>query len=179
MSQFQTSNSILVNDKNGFKPFFEGVFSVMVVFASRFVKSKDIAEDICQEAFVVVWEKWSGIKNEEDARFYLYSIIRNKCLNHLKSQKQRLAHQATIQQLNEDCFENNLLEHEVFLMFRLAISKLGPQSQKIINLSIKGYGNNEISEELSISVNTIKTLKQRAYKTLNKKLKEHFYMFLL
>ncbi len=179
MSQFHPPNSILKDDKSEFKLFFEEVFPVMVIFASRFVKSKDIAEDICQEAFVVVWEKWSGIKNGEDARFYLYSIVRNKCLNHLKSQKLRLAHQATIQQINEDCFENNLLEHEVFLMFRIAISKLAPQSQKIINLSLKGYGNNEISKELYISVNTIKTLKQRAYKTLNKKLKEHFYMFFL
>jgi RNA polymerase sigma-70 factor (ECF subfamily) len=169
----------VIKDKKPFKSFFNEVYPPLVVFAKRFVDSEDVAEDICQESMVVVWEKWTEIKKEEDARFFLYGIVRNKCLNYLKHLRVEDDYIKKMKVENPVWFENNVLEQEVFIMLRKAINQLAPQSKEIMNLSLLGMGNKEISDELDISVNTIKTLKRRAFKNLNEKLKEHFYMFFL
>jgi RNA polymerase sigma-70 factor (ECF subfamily) len=63
-------------------------------------------------------------------------------------------------------------------MLAEAIETLGPQSQKIITMLLKGMNVKEISEELNISVNTVKTLRLRSIKTLKNILGNQFITIL-
>ena len=60
-----------------------------------------------------------------------------------------------------------------------AIDKLPPQTKEIILIGLDGKDNNEIAATLNISVNTVKTLKKNAYKTLRELLVDHKAMLLL
>ena len=46
-------------------------------------------------------------------------------------------------------------------------------------LSLEGKQNKEISENLGISVNTVKSLKYKAMDTLREVLKDYFYLLLV
>ncbi|MBI9063646.1 MAG: RNA polymerase sigma-70 factor [Marinilabiliaceae bacterium] len=173
------SDSNPLNDSNAFRVFFEDFFPVLTVFAKKYVNNDGAAHDIAQEGFISAWEKRSSIKKRDDVRFYLYTVVRNKCLNYIKHEKVKRAYEEVTKNEEEFYFETVTIEHEVFLMLHKAINELAPQTQEILNLSLHGLGNNEIGDQLDISINTIKTLKSRAYKKLNQQLKNHFYLFFL
>jgi RNA polymerase sigma-70 factor (ECF subfamily) len=53
-----------------------------LAFLERRVGSKDIAEDILQEAFVRGMDKADAIKNEESAIAWFYRLLRNAVIDH-------------------------------------------------------------------------------------------------
>lgn len=74
---------------------------------------------------------------------------------------------------------DNLIEQETYYLVYEAINQLAKQSKRIIFLSLRGYSNQEIADIMNISINTVRTLKQNAYKKLRILLKEHFSIFLM
>ena len=59
-----------------------------------------------------------------------------------------------------------VIEHELKARILEEINKLSDVKREIMLLRMKGYSYDEISEELSLSINTIKTHKKQAYKDL-------------
>lgn len=66
--------------------------------------------------------------------------------------------------------ERKIIEEEVFGSMYDAIYKLPEQTRKIVLLTLEGVSNPKIAEQLKISVNTLKTLKKRAYQYLRNEL---------
>jgi len=158
---------ILAIDSIEFKTFFKKYFPSIYIFAEKFTKDEMLAKDIAQEVFIKTWESSSDFENENALRAYLYLSARNQCINHFRKKQSEHANELH----NEQIFiENNYLDEvvreETFRLLDIAIQHLPPQSKKVIELTLKGLGNHEIAEELHISVNTIKTHKLRAYKTI-------------
>ena len=178
------SDSLLIQnirkgDHNALKHFFESFYPSVCVFARKYLKDVDIAEDVAQEAFIEFWNRREDFYDLKAMKGYIYTVTRNKCLNEIKLghiREEILRYQVP----SEDCFYELVQEEETYRIIYQAINRLPHQSRKIILLSLKGYKNGEIAEELQVSVNTIKTLKKNAYKELRHKLRNHvFILFLL
>ncbi len=160
---------ILEIDGIEIRTFFEKYFSSIYIFAEKFTKDEMIAKDIAQEVFIKTWESSSDFENENALKAYLYLSAKNQCINHLQKGKGKHANES----LNEHThIENNYMDEvvreETFRLLDIAIQHLPPKSKKVVELTLKGLGNHEIAEELHISVNTIKTHKLRAYKTIRR-----------
>jgi RNA polymerase sigma-70 factor (ECF subfamily) len=81
---------------------------------------------------------------------------------------------------SSDYYKEALIIEETNEIIYQAICKLSPQGKEVIELSLDGLKNEEIARELGISINTVKTIKQRAFKFLRKELKENvFALFLI
>ena len=50
-----------------------------------YLKNKELAEDIAQEVYMSIWEKRNQISISSSLSGYLSVTVRNKCLNHIKS----------------------------------------------------------------------------------------------
>ena len=72
-----------------------------------------------------------------------------------------------------------MIEEETYRIVNEAIDALPTQSRRIIKLSLEGKQNKEISEELGITVNTVKSLKYKAMDVLRVALKDYYYVFLI
>ena len=57
----------------------------------------------------------------------------------------------------EDYFMENVIKEEVANIVLQEINKLSETSRKILFKALDGYSNEEIAEELGVSVNTVKT----------------------
>ena len=64
-------------------------------------------------------------------------------------------------------------------MLYVAIDQLPPQTRNVILLNLEGKTSPEVAEELGISVNTVKTIKLRAYRVLRERLKGIQWLLLL
>ncbi len=171
----------LTNDKwlkevGGFNDFFEEQYPPLCIFANKYLQDKAVSADIVQEAFVYVWDKRDYITDAAAAKSYLYKYIKNHCLNFLRDSKR---HQEILneQKKSEEFFRDNLVEQEAYEIIYHAIKDLSSQNQKVIELTLDGFSNKEIAEKLHITVNTVKTVKQRAFKVLRKVLKPMLFAF--
>jgi len=172
------------NDKSiAFETLFNRNYSNLVYFSFNIVKDKAEAEDIVQDAFIHYWNRKGEIAENMDAvKSFLYTTVKNASLNLLRHQKviQKFANQLP-ELIEEKNIINTIIQSEVYSKIHHAIESLPPGCQKISRLSyLDDKKNNEIAEELGISINTVKTQKQRAMYLLRQKFTaEIFSLFVL
>lgn len=140
--------------------------------ALKFVKSEDIAQDIIQETIIRFWEKPEREKELDSVENYLYTMVRNESLNYLRSIRRETAryNRLEIPEQEDPLIFNLSVEEDTNRMLLAAIATLPEQSARIIRLTLSGLENKEIARLLTVSVNTVKTLKYGAIR----KLREYF-----
>lgn len=176
MGSFNRNIDLLLKRNDlSFKDFFDGFYPALVVFAEKFVTEREVAEDLAQEAFIKVYESDTIFEELDNVKAYLYTTVRNKSINKLRHDKIVDLHKNKTQSDNssEAYFMDALIEQEAYRILYQAVESLPKQSRKIIKLGMKGFTNPEIAKELNISVNTVKTLKLKSYRTLRILLKDH------
>lgn len=181
INQQKTIKKIKLGDKKAFKGLFESFFDPLVAFGYKYVQDQYVVEDMVQEAFVSLWGNRENFEEMAALKSYLYSSVRNKCLNHLKHEKVKNKHEgALIYQLESDQnFSAHVIEEETFDRLLAEIRMLPTAAQEIMILAMNGMKNPEIAEELNISINTVKTQKKISYAKLKDKLGEAMSLLLL
>ena len=159
-------------NKHAFREVFDSYFNALCAFGYNYVLEVSAVEDLVQDAFISLWERHQDFDNINAIKSFLYTSVRNKCLNHLKHQLVRQKNEyALISELeSEHYFEGKVIEEEVFNQLSLEIRNLPDSAQKIMLLALNGLSNREIAAELDISVNTVKTQKKIAYSKLKERL---------
>lgn len=150
-------------DECAFDEFYDVHYSRMVRYASHYLYNLSESEDLVQGLFLYVWENISEIDPKGTLEAYLYTALKNRCLNRLKSlnleDKYNLLYvEASLRSELQNGTDLNELSEKL----SQAIEKLPDQIKKIIRL--KYFENKkvtEISEFLNVSVNTVKTQLQR------------------
>lgn len=56
----------------------------IVRFAYSYVKNADVAEEVMEDTFAVLFMKARKVRDEHHMRAYLYKIARNKCMDYLR-----------------------------------------------------------------------------------------------
>jgi RNA polymerase sigma-70 factor (ECF subfamily) len=166
-------------DGESYRVIFEMLYAVMCSFAKKFVNNYDDAEDITQEIFIELWNQRKKFESIDQIKAFLYVSIKNKCLNFNKHLNIREKYAKTVLTDNEQLFEEYVIEKEVALKLNNAINDFPEQRKQVIILSMQGLKNNEIAEDMQISINTVKLQKKIAYKQLREKLKSSLYIFFL
>lgn len=176
MSQSENQNKVSIRQKKIYERLFAEYYSPLCLFANKYMEDLNLAKDLVQDVFVKLWEKDIQITKEETIKSYLYVSVRNICLNHLRQkpkEEERISEYTDLDdQLHED-----ILEEDVHYKLYHAVNKLSLRNKESMLLTIRGYSNQEIAEEMKISVNSVKTLKQRAYRFLRDDLKNDFKLF--
>ena len=159
-------------NKKAFKQVFESYFNALCAFGYRYVQERSAVEDLVQEAFISLWEKHQDFEHINAIKSFLYTTVRNKCLNHLKHRLVRQKNEEVLIMELESAhsFEGKVIEEEAFNQLSTEIRNLPESAQKIMLLALNGLSNPEIAAELNISVNTVKTQKKIAYSKLKDKL---------
>ena len=163
-------------DRKAFKAVFDEYFNALAAFGYKYVSDSFLVEDLVQEAFINFWEKRKDFTHINAVKSFLYTTVRNKCLNHLKHQAVVQKHEkALVYELESDhTFTSHVIEEETFNQLFIEIRNLPPSAQEIMLLALNGLKNQEIADELKVSINTVKTQKKIAYSKLKENLGSHF-----
>lgn len=169
------SNKIiaLLNQKQeaAFEVVFRLYYPRLVWFAQNYVSVED-AKGLVQEAFIVFWEKNPGVSNESQLQSYLYTTVKNNCLMSLRHNKvvRSFAEQSEIKiqdQLNMAALEqldtSEMAFREMETIIEKTIAGLSPRCREVFVLSrMEGKKNQEIAEELNISVKAVEAQMTKA-----------------
>ena len=163
-----------------YQDIFENLYSILCSFANKYLFDNDESEDICQEVFIELWKQKEKFENYDQIKAFLYLSVKNKCLNVLKHQKVKDKFKTSDSSTDNDIyFEEQIIKAEVVSTIYQSINRLSKQRREIIILSMQGLKNNEIAENLNVSVNTIKLQKKIAYQKLREELKHSVFSLLL
>lgn len=167
---------IKAGDQLAYKELFDEFYQALCAFASKYLKDDALAADVVQDIFVKFWEHHADFDQDLKIKSYLYTSVRNSCLNIIRDRKEFIPEGESLARLEKDSyFENAVLERESLRMFYIAVETLPEQSRKIIYLAIDGKTNHEIALELNITEFTVHRLKKIAYKKLKFLLKDYYY----
>ena len=79
----------------------------------------------------------------------------------------------------KEFFEIETLREDVYRLLDQAIQLLPERTREILLLKLQGLKNQEIADQLHISVNSVNTLKANAYKVLRDQLHDQYFLSLL
>ena len=100
--------AIVRGDKKAFGQLFRMWYVRLCLYAESIVRDRDMAEDLVQNLFCMLWEKREEIDIRESMKAYLYRSVYHAALNSLKHEKVKLAFWEFIQkQGSKD--ENNII----------------------------------------------------------------------
>jgi RNA polymerase sigma-70 factor (ECF subfamily) len=152
---------------------FDAYYSALCLFAFKYLHDREAASDIVQDAFLKLLESGKSCCNKEEMKVFLYVVVRNMCLNLIRHQKIVTSYEKSCLE-SPEYFRDALVEEETARIIRTTVLQLPPRSRQIMLHSMKGLGNQEIATLLGISVNTIKTLKNKSFSLLRHKLRHLF-----
>ena len=162
---------------------FKEFYDRLVYFSFRIVEDKYQAQDIAQEAFIKYWnERESVALNKIAIKNYLYSSVRNASLNQVRHTRivQGYAQLQGTEEPEQSPVIDAIITSEVLAEIHLAIEAL-PQIYRTIctKAYLEGKKNQEIADELGISINTLKKQKQKVLELLRLKLTPELFSMLL
>jgi len=153
----------------------------------KYVERESDAFDIVQNIFLAIWENEKYKQDEELVQAYLFSAVKNSCLNYLKHQKvirkfeSEAAYQLKeIEAVHYQSGEKSLIETESLNQISNAIDSLSDIYKEVIQLSrFEGLKNHEIAEKLNIPIRTVETRIFRALSALKSKISQKSFFILL
>lgn len=158
--------------RSAYHELFREYYQSLVMFAMRYVNEQGEAEDIVQDLFVAVWEKNEKFHSYLSFRAFLYTSVRNTCLNRIKHRKVEEKYvDYSIRHIEENQNEEyNMLEEELYRQLFQVIDELPPRCREVFLLHLDGKKNEEIATKLRITLLTVKTQKKKALRYLRERL---------
>lgn len=87
MFDIQTKIQLKKGNPSAFKDVFRILYPRLKGYCKLFVADENKVEDLIQETFITLWEKRNTIKSNQAIESYLFVILRNNCLNFIRSEK--------------------------------------------------------------------------------------------
>lgn len=158
-------------NKNLFESLHKQYYTMVNQMCLGFVKGDyDIASDLTQEVFIIIWNKLATFQEASTHKTWIYRITVNKCLEFIRKEKNKktipistFTHELKIAHTEKETNDNNELYN--------AIGQLKKLDRLIIMMVLEGQNHEDISEVIGINpINTrvkIHRIKKRLKKILS------------
>jgi len=185
MFDFETKKQVKTGKPAAFKEVFRLLYPRMRGYCKLFIADDSDVEDVIQECFITLWEKRKSINPEKSIESFIFVILRNRCLNVLKSKKiedRRVEIENLdvnelqyLYQLDFTEKEDKSLEEMLIESFKEAVDEL-PEKMKQVFVACKIHGKKqkEVAEELGISVKMIEKQISKAKLQIRDKLMKQY-----
>lgn len=159
--------------KDFFSKIYKEVYPVLIKTAYCITRNMEAAEDVCQEAFIKLYDRIEIFPTVDDARNWLKRVAKNQAFNHLQHEKVKahafekiIKHEPTY---TEDTGEKQLLKKETAEKLKKAIDQLSEKLKTPYEMrEFGGMSYKEIAEALNISESNVKIRIFRAREELGK-----------
>lgn len=167
-------------DEKAFSQLFDQYYSALCLFANKYLHDMDLSRSLVQQAFIDLWMKRQKIAISTSVKSYLYTIVKNRCIDVLRKEKATTEISESIENLNQIPFHDLVEEAELNDRINASINKLPEKCREIFLLCrFEGLKYSEIAEKLGISVKTVEMQMGIALKKLRDSLSDYQMINLL
>jgi len=158
-------------DPHAFTYFFQLHYRPLCYFASQLVGSQPDAEDIVKDTYVKLWQKHTDFATPQNIKAFLYITTRNACLNFLRHLQVKESSRKELLYLEEEKGQelviNQMIRAELMQEIYTEIEKLPEKRRMVFKLAyLEGLKNDEIADQMRISIHTVKEHKGKALQFL-------------
>jgi RNA polymerase sigma-70 factor (ECF subfamily) len=182
MSEIKAINKLLViklmeGNEKAFSELFNMFYNDVYAYSLSMLKNEVLAEEIVQEVFLNIWLHRERLNPDLSFKSYVFTITRNLTFN-------LISKVANSHKLKEEVFyasqksyspiEDGIAEADYDAIKNKAIEQLPPKRRIIFEMSRnKEMSYEEISQELNISVSTVKGQMSKALAEIRHFLETH------
>jgi RNA polymerase sigma-70 factor (ECF subfamily) len=155
--------------KKDIERLFRENYNRLYFFAFSIIHDAESAKDIVSDAFHQAWENHrEKVSNSQLMVPFLHVCVKNSCLDYLRRQHVSQRYEEYILGNPNEMEDQDLSEREERMTRVLkSIEELPPQTKNVFKRCfLDGKKYKEVSDEMNISVNTIKTHIIKALKSL-------------
>ena len=185
------ANPIICLTNMQFSEFYMSWYSRAIGFARHYVSTDADAENMVQDVFLQLYEHWSALDGTMNITAYLFTSLRNRCLNALRQQlkeqrerEQYCAEEVLMTQVKYGSLESiDATFHDdtdIVERIRQAVDALPEQCRRVFIMhKLEGLRNKDVARELGITVNTVEAQMKVAYRKLRIELRDCLPLLLL
>jgi RNA polymerase sigma-70 factor (ECF subfamily) len=164
-------------DEHAFKSIYEEYHSQLYFFALRFLKSRQLSEEIVHDVFLKLWETKHLLNTSLSFKSYLYTITKNLVLNVISRADKELKIKNEIisySPSSHNIVEDDITYHEYEAIAHAAISRLPAQRQVVFRMCrLEGLTYEEVAEKLGISKGTVSDHMVKAVRSIKQFIMVH------
>jgi RNA polymerase sigma-70 factor (family 1) len=167
-------------DRKAFEEIYRRYWHPLFLHAYHILDDQDEAQDIIQDLFVAFWNKSSANQIHTSLKSYLYVMVRNKVLNHIRKNKinanfiQLLSTKLTEKDFNT---VQDIELKELTVLIDREIDLLPPRMKQVFEMSRKEFlTHKEIAERLGTAEETVKKQITNSLKLLRVKFDQHLFL---
>ena len=163
---------IRAGDKEAFKNFYDRNQSALFSFLLSKGLDRTTAEDLIQQAFLIIWEKRKQIDPARSLRSYLFTTAYNRMLNHFRDRKDMESEFAFVLSSEEKNPEEMAVQSEAIRNMHNVLANMPERRRSVFEFCyLKGFSHKEAASAMNISVKTIENHMALALKELREALK--------
>ena len=84
-----------------YKGLFDRLYASLCLFSNKYVRDLEVSKDLVQDVFIKIWEDKVAFKNENNIKSYLYTSVKNKSLDYLKSKRYKSTDHFSIHEIEK------------------------------------------------------------------------------
>jgi RNA polymerase sigma-70 factor, ECF subfamily len=154
--------------RDAFDTIFRKYYSPLCRFAYLFTADQGDAEEMVQTAFITFWENKTHIHISKSLKAYLYQMVRNNALMHIRKTNTRKQYeQEFAERAEESPEERPYTDEDINKLILKGMEMLPEKCRMIFSLSrYDGLSYEEIAEYLEISPKTVENQMGLAFQKL-------------
>jgi RNA polymerase sigma-70 factor (ECF subfamily) len=134
-----------------------------------YVNDYDVAQDLTQETFIIVWKQLPRFRNESSIGTWIFRIASNNCLRLIEKEKRVIKTELTINLIEEN---QESIEPKIQMLYKY-ISELQETDRIIISLELEDVNQTEIANIVGLSESNVRVKIHRIKEKLKRKFKEN------
>ena len=168
--------NLKAGDEKAFKSLFDRYNRLLYVLAYRYFQNSADAQDAVQNTLMKVWENRLSLQFDTvgQLRSLLFTILKNYILNEFRHQQLVATKHEELKAdmgIESEDISDWMAHEQLKQKLYLEIEKLPEQKREICKMKIlKGMKNQEIAEQLQISIPTVKSHYTESVKRLRQRL---------
>ncbi|MFS4430453.1 RNA polymerase sigma factor [Chryseobacterium sp. GVT01B] len=134
-----------------------------------YVNDTDLAQDLAQETFIIVWQQLPKFRNESSVGTWIFRIASNNCLRQIEKEKKFTK---TDLPANLEEKKQESMEPQIQMLYQF-ISELPETDRIIISLELEEVKQAEIAHIVGLSESNIRVKIHRIKEKLTQKFREN------
>ncbi|MBI9068918.1 MAG: RNA polymerase sigma-70 factor [Salinivirgaceae bacterium] len=175
-NEIKTLKEIKKGNIKEYENLFRSNYAALCGYALKLLKDPDLAEEMVQELFYIIWKNRKSLYVNVSLKSYLYKSVYNKCMHYFEHKKVEEKYASYIKHCNESNYsiDEAMNTGELYSVYKKILNNLPERSRQIFKLSRNyGFKYQEIAEKLSISVKTVEANMGKALKAFRQGFAEY------
>lgn len=180
------------NDEHAFEQVYKEYYSRLYYYVYGYVKDDEATKELLQLAFIALWNSRKELKEDTRIIAWLFTVVRNQCLNYLRDRKNQIRFQGDVGRHEQErlywqerallsSIPESLTMSELQRLIEEAVLVMPEQCGRVFSMSrFQGLSHKEIALQLNIAEKTVENQITKALKILRNKLgQDGYFLFML